>query len=95
MAAYAIMDVDVHDIADYLAYQKKLAPLLDSAGARYLARGGESRVYQGCYEPCRLMLLEFPSLAIMDEFFKSEAYQALRAQRDACSTSRIVAVAGL
>ncbi len=43
MVAYAIVEVDVHDIADYLLHQQQLAPLLESAGARYLARGGESQ----------------------------------------------------
>ncbi len=43
----------------------------------------------------RLMVVEFPSLEAMDEFYHSAAYQALRPQRDACSRSRIVAVEGL
>jgi uncharacterized protein (DUF1330 family) len=34
-------------------------------------------------------------LEAMDEFYQSEAYQALRPQRDACSYSRIIAVEGL
>ena len=95
MVAYAIVEVDVHDIADYLVHQQQLAPLLESAGARYLARGGDLRHYEGDYEPGRLMIVEFPSLAAMDEFYQSEAYQALRPQRDACSCSRIIAVEGL
>jgi len=95
MVAYTIVDVDVHDIADYLVYQQLLAPLLESAGARYLARGGDLRHYEGDYEPGRLMVVEFPSMEVMDEFYQSEAYQALKPQRDACSQSRIVAVEGL
>jgi len=31
----------------------------------------------------------------MDEFYQSQAYQALMPQRDACSCSRIIAVEGL
>lgn len=95
MVAYAIVEVDVHDIADYLVHQQLLVPLLQSAGARYLARGGELRHYEGDDEPGRLMVVEFPSLDAMDEFYQSEAYQALRSHRDACSRSRIVAVEGL
>ena len=95
MAAYAILDVDVFDIEHYLCYQKAVAPLLESAGARYLARGGEFRVYEGDCEPGRLILVEFPSLEAMDEFYESESYQALKPQRDACSRSRIIAVHGL
>ena len=95
MAAYAIVDVDVHDIADYMAYQQRVAPLLESAGARYLARGGEFRVYEGDCEPGRLIVVEFPSLEAMDAFYESSDYRALKSQREACSRSRIVAVQGL
>ena len=95
MTAYAIVEVEVHDIADYLEYQHLVAPLLESAGARYLARGGEFRIYAGAGEPGRLLLVEFPSLEAMDTFFASDAYNALKSQRDACSRSRIVAVQGL
>ena len=95
MAAYAILDIEVFDIGEYLKYQKAVAPLLREAGATYLARGGEFRIYEGDYEPCRLIIVEFPSLAAMDAFYHSEPYQALMPQRDACSRSRIVAVEGL
>lgn len=95
MAAYAILDVTVHDIAEFLNYQRKLSPLLHAAGARYLARGGEARVYEGDYEPARLIVVEFPSLEEMDAFYGGEAYLSLQRERDACSTCRIVAVQGL
>ena len=44
MAAYVITDLEVFDIEHYLAYQQAVKPLLEAAGARYLARGGEFRV---------------------------------------------------
>ena len=95
MAAYAILDVTVHDIAEFIIYQRKLAPLLHDVGARYLARGGEFRVYEGDYEPGRLIVVEFPSLEIMDAFYGSDAYLSLQSERDACSSCRILAVQGL
>jgi len=96
MPAYALLEVDIHDIGEYLLHQAQLSPLLEAAGARYLARGGESRHYEGDGdEPGRLILLEFPSLEAIDEFYASEAYRRLKAHRDTCSNSRIVAVDGL
>jgi uncharacterized protein (DUF1330 family) len=95
MVAYAVVDVDVHDIGEFLNYQKKIASLLNAAGGRYLARGGEFRIYAGDYEPGRLLLMEFPSLEAMDHFYKSDTYKSLEAERDACSNCRIVAVKGL
>ncbi len=95
MAAYAIMDVEIFDIGDYMEYLKHLRPLLKVAGARYLARGGEFRVYEGDYQPSRLVLIEFPSFEVMDAFYRGEAYQALKPQRDACSHTRVTGVQGL
>ena len=95
MAAYVITDLEVFDIEHYLAYQQALKPLLEAAGARYLARGGEFRVYQGDYQPRRLVLLEFPSLEAVDDFYESAGYQSLEPQRRACSSARIIAVEGL
>lgn len=95
MAAYAIMDLDIHDIEQYLLYQRALAPLLEAVGARYLARGGEFRVFEGDYQPRRLIIAEFPDLEAMDDFYASEAYLALEPQRQACSSARILGVDGL
>ena len=95
MVAYVITDLEVFDIAHYLAYQRALRPLLARAGARYLVRGGNFTVYEGDYQPRRLVVLEFPSLQVIDEFYESDAYQALEPQRRACSSARIIAVNGL
>jgi len=95
MAAYAIVDLEVFDIALYLRYQKAIRPVLELAGARYLARGGEFHVYDGDYQPSRLILVEFPSLSCMDTFFNSDAYKSLEPQRQACSSARILGVEGL
>lgn len=95
MVAYAIVDVEIHDIEQFLVYQKELAPLLSAAGAQYLARGGQFRVYEGDYTPDRLLVLEFPSLEAVDSFYDSDEYHALDAQREACSSCRVIAVEGL
>ncbi len=95
MTAYAIVDLEVIDIEKYLRYQRAVRPLLESVGARYLARGGEHRVFEGDYQPHRLILMEFPSLEVMEDFFDSDAYQSLELQRRACSQARILGVEGL
>ena len=95
MSAYAIFDLEVFDIEKYLSYQSAIRPLVESAGASYLARGGEFKVIEGDYQPHRLVLVEFPSLSAMDDFFQSDAYQALEPQRRACSSARILGVEGL
>jgi uncharacterized protein (DUF1330 family) len=95
MAAYAVVDVEIRDIEAYLAYQKAVSMLLEAAGARYLARGGEYRVFAGNWEHRRMIIVEFPSLSAMEDFFGSEGYRSLEPQRLSCSRARIVGVEGL
>ena len=95
MAAYAIVDLDIYDIEQYLSYQQAVRPLLASVGARYLVRGGEFKVFVGDYQPDRLVLVEFPSLAVLEDFYQGKSYQALEAQRLACCSARIIGVQGL
>ncbi len=78
-----------------MEFMKEVRPIIESAGGRYLVRGGEFEVYEGDYKPRRLVIIEFPSLAAIDKFYYSEAFQSLKQIRDLSSSSRLVAVQGL
>lgn len=95
MSAYVIFDVDIRDPAQYQAFMNGVKPALEAAGAKYLARGGAHKVYEGDWEPRRIVLLEFPSVAAWEQFYNGPAYQGLKHIRDACSSARLVSVAGL
>lgn len=95
VAAYAIVDLHILDVAKYLEYQRELAPLLADVGARYLARGGEFEVLAGDMRPERLVLVEFPSMDELRAFYDSDSYQALEAKRAACARVCVIAVNGL
>jgi uncharacterized protein (DUF1330 family) len=95
MPAYVIFDVEIHDQARYQHFMAQVKPALEAAGGRYLARGGAHRVYEGDWAPRRLVLLQFASIDAWESFYLGPAYQALKQLRDACSTARLVAVAGL
>jgi uncharacterized protein (DUF1330 family) len=95
MAAYVIFDVEIRDPHRYQEFMTKVKPALADAGARYLARGGAHRVYEGDWSPRRIVLLEFPSLAAWESFYYGPVYQGLKAVRDECSSARLVGVEGL
>ncbi len=95
MTAYVIFDVDIHDAVRYTEFMTKVKPALAEAGARYLARGGEHKVYEGDWEPRRIVLLEFPSVEAWEGFYNGPVYQGLKSIRDACSSARLVGVEGL
>lgn len=94
MSAYVIFDVDIHDAAQYQDFMEGVKPALEQAGAKYLARGGSHKIYEGDWTPRRIVLLEFPSVAAWEDFYTGSTYQGLKHIRDACSTARLVSVEG-
>ena len=94
MPAYVIFDVEIRDPDRYQDFMKKVKPALDEAGARYLARGGAHKVYEGDWRPRRIVLLEFPSVAAWESFYYGPVYQGVKAIRDECSSARLVSVEG-
>jgi uncharacterized protein (DUF1330 family) len=95
MAAYVIFDVEIRDPSRYQDFMTKVKPALAEAGARYLARGGAHKVYEGDWSPRRIVLLEFPSIAAWESFYYGPVYQGLKSIRDECSSARLVSVEGL
>ena len=95
MPAYVIFDVEIRDPARYQEFMTAVKPALEKAGAKYLARGGGHKVYEGDWQPRRIVLLEFPSVAAWETFYNGATYQGLKGIRDACSSARLVSVEGL
>lgn len=95
MTAYVIFDVEISDPTRYQEFMTGVKPALDQAGAKYLARGGEHKVYEGDWQPRRIVLLEFPSVAAWETFYNGPIYCELKDIRDQCSSARLVSVAGL
>jgi uncharacterized protein (DUF1330 family) len=95
MAAYVIFDVDILDMPRYQEFMKDVKPAIEAAGGRYLARGGAHRVYEGDWQPRRIVLFEFPSIDAFERFYDGPVYRELKPIRDACSSARLVAVEGL
>ncbi|MFZ4758081.1 MAG: DUF1330 domain-containing protein [Burkholderiaceae bacterium] len=95
MPAYVIFDVEIRDMTRYQAFMQGVKPALEAAGARYLARGGAHTVHEGDWQPRRIVVLEFPSIAAWEAFYTGPVYQGLKAVRDECSSARLVAVEGI
>jgi uncharacterized protein (DUF1330 family) len=94
MPAYVIFDVEIRDMARYQQFMAGVRPAIEAAGGRYLARGGAHKVYEGDWQPRRIVVLEFPSVAAFERFYEGP-YQEHKAIRDACSSARLVSVEGL
>jgi len=95
MSAYAIFDVEIYDLERYQDFMSQAKPAIESAGGKYLARGGAHKVLEGDWEPRRVVLFEFPSMEKAEEFYYGELYQELKSIRDECSSGRVVLVEGI
>ncbi len=95
MAAYVIFDVEIRDMTQYQEFMKAVKPAIEAAGGKYLARGGAHTVYEGDWQPRRIVLFEFPSVAAFESFYNGPVYQGVRPLRDACSSARLVSFEGL
>ena len=95
MSAYVIFDVEIRDMVRYQEFMKGVKPAVEAAGGRYLARGGALKVYEGDWQPRRIVIFEFPSVEAFESFYDGDVYRELKPLRDACSSARLVSVEGL
>ncbi len=94
MPAYVIFEVEIRDAERWKEFSRQLKPLLASAGARYLVRGGVPKIHEGEWAPKRLSILEFPSRQALDNFYEGADYQRLIAIRQDFSSARFVSLDG-
>jgi len=95
MTAYVILDIDVHDPAQYEEY-KKLSPVsIATYGGKFIVRGGKTETLEGDWSPSRLVVLQFESVDRAKAWINSEEYREARAMRHKTSTSQAVVVEGL
>ena len=95
MAAYVIVEVDVHDEAEYEDYKKLTPGSIAAYDGKFLIRGGKASTLEGDWEPKRIVLLEFPSVQRAHEWWNSESYALAKTIRQRTSTTRMIVVEGV
>ena len=64
--------------------------MVEHYGGRYLVRGGEVSTMVGDWRPERIVLVEFETIDLVQEFFASPEYQALVPLRQQATTRAII-----
>ena len=72
-----------------------LPPRILHFGGRFVARGGNTDVLEGDWNPNRLVILEFPNAERARQWYDSPEYAAAKALRQATSTGSLVLIEGV
>lgn len=97
MAAYLIADVLPDDAEGYRNSGYLEAAVRTSAehGGVYLARGGETTVLEGEWEPDRMVIIQFPSMDDLKAWYFGEEYREwAKVRRQYVPNSRMIALEG-
>ena len=94
MAAYVIVDIEVHDDPGMAEYRKLVPATVEKYGGRFAVRGGTFEVREGSWQPKRIVLLEFPSMDAARRWYDSPEYAPLLAMRLKAARANLVIVDG-
>jgi uncharacterized protein (DUF1330 family) len=95
MAAYVISELEVRDATGIESYRTLAAKSIAQYGGRYLVRGGLASVAEGGPPPKSIVVVEFPSMARLRDWYASVEYaEALKVRRTALDR-RLIFVEGV
>ena len=94
MSVYMIIESKVKDPEKYQRYISQVPKIVTQHGGRYLARGSQITSIIGDWKPERMIILEFPSEASIDEWLSSAEYKAIAPLREAGAEIRAVVIQG-
>jgi uncharacterized protein (DUF1330 family) len=94
MTAYVVVQERVTDEATFAAYRKEVPATVERYGGRFVVRGGALTVLEGEWPLPRLVIIEFPSRAAAEGWYRSSEYQKLLPLRLESSTGNLVIVDG-
>ena len=95
MSAFVVVEIEVHNQELYQSYTKLTPESIASYQGKFVARGGETIVLEGDWNPKRLVLLEFPSVEIANSWWHSKEYTKAREIRQKAATTKMIIIEGV
>jgi uncharacterized protein (DUF1330 family) len=90
---YIIGHITVNDPEAYKEYVERDTPILESYGARFIVRGGQSETPEGDTQD-RHVIIEFDDYETAKRAYADPAYQEVAEIRRRTATSTIILVEG-
>ena len=95
MSAYVISEVDVRDGAGFETYRNIAAKAIAQYGGRYLVRGGAASIAEGGPPPKTIIVVEFPSMEKLRQWYASPEYAEALKVRQTALDRRLIFVEGV
>jgi len=94
MKAFVVAAETVKDETLFAAYRKQVPATLEAFGGRFVPRGGGLTLLEGEWPHSRLVIIEFPSRAAAEAWYRSDAYQEIIELRHESSIGNLIIVDG-
>ncbi len=96
MAAFALFDnLRVKDPVELEEYKQAVLPVVQKYGGIYRCVGGRLRKTEGNWSPAYLVMIEFESYEMANEWYDSADYAELKKRRLSAVESKAVIFEGL
>jgi len=95
MSAYVIVDVTINDPVEYEAYKKLTPASIAAYNGKFIVRGGQTEILEGDWQTGRVVVLEFPTLAIAKAWWASEEYGVAKSIRHRAADTKMIVVEGV
>jgi uncharacterized protein (DUF1330 family) len=92
---YVIVEIEVTDPVVYEEYRRQAEASVVAQGGKYIVRGGGKEKLEGDWQPKRLVVLEFPSVAQARAWWNCEEYRAPKKLRQRSANTQMILVEGV
>ena len=94
MAAYIIVDIEIHDLEAYEGYKKLTPASIAAYEGKFIVRGGNKETLEGNWQPQRIVVLEFPTVKQAKDWWASTEYAPAKEIRQRSAKTKMILVEG-
>jgi uncharacterized protein (DUF1330 family) len=94
MSAFVIVEVTIRDHKEYEEYKKLTPASIEAYGGRFIIRGAKTETLEGEWNPERMVVLEFATVARAKEWWNSPEYSKAKAIRQRTASTNMIVVEG-
>jgi uncharacterized protein (DUF1330 family) len=94
MKAYVIAAETINDQATFDEYKKLVPETVVPFGGKFVVRGGELTNLEGQWPHPRLVIIEFPSRAAAEGWYRSAAYRKIISLRLESTVGNLIIIDG-